>query len=322
MDTWNSPFSLAKLETRKNRTFKWQDPDSESAFLSAKKEIKGKGIITYSEDDIEYKFNSHGFRSDEYDDCDVLFAGCSFTEGIGLPLEHTWGHMLNTLISGYGLGSKFCSIGRGGLSASGIVRYAYHTIETLKVRPKFLFVLFPHVFRSEFFYLNFPPDDTYIVDYIPNMPKDRIDMLMSIHKSLRYVWENHEKNMKLSNIVNDFYKNLLFLHTLCERYGIKLFWHTWTGSLDTREMDLDERVPKEFLNSNGHVDLVKFILSSLPKSLHNSCLTMRDIHFGQRTLPSENCRFEQTIARDLMHPGPNSHYHFANDVFKEIKKYL
>ncbi len=39
---------------------------------------------------ITYTFNSHGFRSEEFNDVEILFNGCSHTLGVGLPIEQIW----------------------------------------------------------------------------------------------------------------------------------------------------------------------------------------------------------------------------------------
>ena len=46
----------------------------------------------YGPDDITYVYNEHGFRCDPFknNNAEILFMGCSFTEGTGLPLKDLW----------------------------------------------------------------------------------------------------------------------------------------------------------------------------------------------------------------------------------------
>ena len=52
---------------------------------------------------FQYRLNSNGFRSDHFKKLDtsninILFAGCSFTFGEGLPEEYTWPRLLENNI--------------------------------------------------------------------------------------------------------------------------------------------------------------------------------------------------------------------------------
>lgn len=78
---------------RANKSIEWLAPDT----LENYKSISSKFTNLYSQHDIEYKFNSHGFRCDEFDlpsELPIVFLGCSFTEGIGVRQNETWSHLL------------------------------------------------------------------------------------------------------------------------------------------------------------------------------------------------------------------------------------
>jgi len=88
----------------KNETTKWLGSDSKGAFQSIidRKERSAEAQQKYEywkDKEIEYKFNNYGFRTPyDYDfengEKGILTLGCSFTEGIGLPLEYMWGYKL------------------------------------------------------------------------------------------------------------------------------------------------------------------------------------------------------------------------------------
>lgn len=68
------------------------------------------------ENKIEYYYNKWGFRTEEFEafvDCDpdelIVFLGCSFTLGTGLPVEYTFPHII-----GKELGRKVINLGIGG----------------------------------------------------------------------------------------------------------------------------------------------------------------------------------------------------------------
>ena len=62
---------------------------------------------------VTYTYNSHGFRTTEFDDNPVgLALGCSFTEGTGVPVQASWPEVLARLVnfSVKNLGVSGCSL--------------------------------------------------------------------------------------------------------------------------------------------------------------------------------------------------------------------
>jgi lysophospholipase L1-like esterase len=93
---------------------------------------------------ITYKINSQGFRSEEFThntDC-IVALGCSFTVGIGLPIESTWPALV-----GQALGIKVYNLAWGGNSADTCFRLAEYWVPRLK--PKAVFMLAPPESRFE-----------------------------------------------------------------------------------------------------------------------------------------------------------------------------
>jgi hypothetical protein len=93
---------------------------------------------------ITYKINSHGFRSEEFetDQPCVLALGCSYTMGIGLPVESLWPSLI-----GAKLNLKVYNLGWGGSSADTCYRLARYWIPALK--PQLVAVLAPPRTRIE-----------------------------------------------------------------------------------------------------------------------------------------------------------------------------
>ncbi len=81
------------IHKRKNLTIPWCGTDK----LENYKSNTQFGPNLYTQNELEYKFNSDGFRCDEFtlpSDLNIVFLGCSCTEGIGLPIEQTWSYIL------------------------------------------------------------------------------------------------------------------------------------------------------------------------------------------------------------------------------------
>jgi hypothetical protein len=93
-----------------------------------------------------YRFNSEGFRCDEFEENQdsIVFLGCSFTVGLGLPIETVW-----TSLVAEKLGLKCYNLGIGGGSCDTAFRLGYHYIPKLK--PKIVVLLIPYSNRFELF---------------------------------------------------------------------------------------------------------------------------------------------------------------------------
>ena len=92
---------------------------------------------------ITYKLNSEGFRCDEFDDSPCVVAlGCSYTMGIGLPVECLWPSLV-----GQALNLKVFNLAWGGYSADSCFRIARYWIP--KLNPKVVCMLTPPQARIE-----------------------------------------------------------------------------------------------------------------------------------------------------------------------------
>ena len=154
---------------------------------------------------ITYKINSYGFRCDEFDDRDCIIAlGCSFTIGIGLPLESTWPQMV-----GQQLGLVPYTLAWGGSSADTCFRLAEYWIPALK--PKAVFVLTPPPSRFELIRASGTvPVETY-------MPSSESCTATEIDSFLKH-WHTMEENGRLNQK-----KNKLAIKAMCTEFDVPFF---------------------------------------------------------------------------------------------------
>jgi len=108
----------------------WVSADDEHRYLKHLEtnwdELNEHGWIHHPQ--FTYKFNSHGFRSDEFsDEPSVLFLGCSHTIGIGMPAEDTWSRIVAKELN-----LKCFNLGIGASSNDTAFRLAHHYIPLLK----------------------------------------------------------------------------------------------------------------------------------------------------------------------------------------------
>jgi hypothetical protein len=98
--------------------------------------------------DIEYSYNSRGYRGDNWPDNlddlkkSVWCIGDSFTSGVGNPLEHTWPYILEKQLK-----IKCINIGLDGASNNWIKRRAIDIIN--HVSPKLIVIQWSYINRRE-----------------------------------------------------------------------------------------------------------------------------------------------------------------------------
>lgn len=185
----------------KNQELNWLTSDDEDLYLKHVK-TNFNDLIEYGWVDrkFTYKFNSHGFRCDEFShDNNIAFFGCSFTCGIGLPLENTWAyHVANNL------NLKSFNLGIGSTGAGTSFRLANHYIPLIK--PKLVVYLEP------------PPGRFYI-----NSTDGQYDLTVGNYDSIFENFYNHW----LSNPENsdlDYLKNKIAIESLCHQHKIKFVY--------------------------------------------------------------------------------------------------
>ena len=134
---------------RAGHTRLWSGMDGEEYFIKncqdpyKKHKLKSLGFLEPG--CITYVFNHQGFRCDEFDDRPAGIAlGCSFTEGVGIPVKDTWPMVLSGL-----LGQHIWNLGVGGGAMDTCFRMLDHYIDVLN--PKFVVLCQPPAQRFEYF---------------------------------------------------------------------------------------------------------------------------------------------------------------------------
>jgi hypothetical protein len=127
-----------------NSKLQWLPSDTKELFIKNKKEklqeLRSSGWLNT---EIEYSFNSYGFRSEEFSTSpSILYLGCSFTVGIGLRVEHSWPYLVSTAMN-----LKCFNLGLGASSNDTAFRMAEYWIKELK--PKVVILLSPFSLRYE-----------------------------------------------------------------------------------------------------------------------------------------------------------------------------
>lgn len=95
-----APLIISPIARRvKSQTVDFVDSREESIFKTAKETLVD---WSWANRPISYTLNSHGYRMSEFKDVDwdnyVVSLGCSFTVGVGLPVEETYSYRISKLL--------------------------------------------------------------------------------------------------------------------------------------------------------------------------------------------------------------------------------
>jgi len=111
----------------------WDTSDSQERFLKNLQDPRARQKLQeleYLHREISYTFNSHGFRTQEFDSViDIVCFGCSFTMGTGVHVEDTWPMQVQSLT-----GMQVANLGHAGSSNDTAFRFARHYLPQLKPR--------------------------------------------------------------------------------------------------------------------------------------------------------------------------------------------
>jgi hypothetical protein len=156
---------------------------------------------------ITYKFNSYGFRADEFDGGPYMVAlGCSYSVGIGLPDKTTWVRQTATA-----LGMKCANLSWGGYSSDSCYRLAEYWVPALK--PDYVCMLVPPRHRVEVLL----DDQDPLIRQLPVevfMPQSQSSLFSPNDHYLKHWFLNDENAM-----INQ-RKNILAIRQLCADLNI------------------------------------------------------------------------------------------------------
>jgi hypothetical protein len=199
----------------------------------------------YSDTDITYRWNTHGFRSDEFVDDgqdSIMVVGDSCTIGIGCPFEHTWPSILREKFPN----TKLYNLGLAAASSDYVVRAIAKTIDVLC--PRAVFVQWPmYSSREMSIRRRCLPYRIYLENY---------DGGISISKRMEQAADIFNDN---SYIKYQFDKNLIMIREICKNRKIPLQEINLCKNEDLEsfdvyayERDFDPRRLDNVSNSLGH----------------------------------------------------------------------
>jgi hypothetical protein len=182
----------------------WFNTDSKETYLLNFK-TRGDDLKLHGWLDayFTYKFNSHGFRCEEFSDEPTLMAlGCSNTFGVGMPIDKIWPEMLAKELN-----MKCANMGVCGGSLDSSFRVCHGYIDIVK--PKIIIVLEPPPGRMQLFRVNNVPNNIGVWNTNTQDPNDPIE-------SFAKLWLSNDNNHYFNRE-----KNILAIEQMCVERNIK-----------------------------------------------------------------------------------------------------
>jgi hypothetical protein len=195
-----------QIDHRKNQTHQWCPADKQETY----KPIQQNGAVNYTINEVSYTFNGDGFRCDDFSlhsDFPILFMGCSFTEGIGLPTTEIWPtYILNKIKSlpqFIGKRIPFWSIALGG---SGIdTQSRMYARVASRVKPKYAFLFLIDFYRREFAF------DEYHQYWTPNSSGGIHSVVNKLFTNDSYALYQVERSLLILELQAAAYNTLIYI---------------------------------------------------------------------------------------------------------------
>jgi hypothetical protein len=186
-----------------NQTLDWLPMDTKKLYnVNLKTRYKDLVANNWIDNYLTYKFNSLGFRCNELsNDPSIMFLGCSYTMGIGLPVETVYPELLSKKLN-----LKCINLGIGGGSADTAFRMCHGYID--KINPKIVMYMKPPGIRFELVSNN--NIENLIVNEFYN---NEFYLEFAVDENNSYF--NNEKNLLAIKYMCQTRK-IKFVHTSCE----------------------------------------------------------------------------------------------------------
>lgn len=192
--------------------------------------------------DVGYKYNTHGYRCQDFKNQELMFLGCSNTFGMGMNLENTFPYLLSQKLK-----MQYINLGAGGDSAQAQIIKAFTFFKEF-YNPEYIIAVFP------FFRLEFPKvegilstkkrtKELHINQHFFNQDSD---MIQKISKA------PYDLDKILPKEVAVFY-NFMFVEMLiqyCNTNNIKLLWTT----NDIHDLKIDKMLKEKYPNQYFSLD--------------------------------------------------------------------
>jgi hypothetical protein len=195
-----------------NTTLMWSQSDTLERYTPV---FADESSNKYNVNDIEYRYNDFGYRCDNFNDCSdipIVYLGCSFTEGVGLPIESTWGYLLNERIrAATNKKIPFWSLAQGGRGLDNQVKLLYEFTRLYPI--KYVFCLFPPAGRREYTFRS-----SRLCAWMPKTDAEHIPEINRLFSDHHYMMHEDRKYAMMLDLIRSEQKAQVFTTTWVRKF--------------------------------------------------------------------------------------------------------
>ena len=254
------------LPTRKNQIW------SESGIDSRQLCIDRKHFDAYPYT-VEYRYNSRGFRDNEWPDSIEELKNCiwcfgdSFTVGLGSPVEHTWVNILQQKT-----GIRCINVSMDGASNAWITRKINRVSE--EINPGLIIVQWSYLHRTESKNTSLSDEDRRVIHLDDISMNNQIDNFINLRNNI-----NNSSNQIIQSIIPmgiPIYTRSQFEKKINDIKGTE--WPDLINIMPDEFYSIDKSIKKELANF-GVLDQVIQYLEN--KYLIDDCIFVEQIDFAR-----------------------------------------
>lgn len=308
--------------------------EKKSTYFNASYKIRKNIKYDVKDDYNEYLLNSLNFRCDEIDSKkDLLFSGCSFTFGVGVPKNGIW-----TTIVANNLNVEYHNLGAPGKSVPWIINNLFNYFK-LYGNPKTLICLFPNFTRlhvisnAQHMTTKQIINDEYNLEDVKMYDIDLQNLYLNMPKFSKKI-HLAEDIMPVEFAIYTAIEHIKMLELYCKASGIKFLWSTWAWE--------EHKFLSNNLNITKFENFIKLDINKWHSKFsdkfydryHDSekifetchkeekCLLYKDCHKDMRNYYGENFDLSSDFrsTAGTHHWGVHKHIHIAESFLKEIKE--
>lgn len=244
----NDPRTLDSFWPRRGQSHlpyaPYRTPNSASAWATPGEQARYEADCAsgkpnrYGPNDIEYRYNSQGFRCIEFgeipkDSFVVASVGDSNTEGIGLPVEHTWSHLLCERLRPL-VDADVCNLnlGLGASSNQHVALRACRAMRSPELHPDVVFIAWTYPHRLLYVY-----EDGELMDWPFPTEMEMKSREPKIRTKRAYFEQIQSEKFDLSNLM----ANIMLVQTAAELCRIPVC-HSFLTQGNEAQAWLSERV--------------------------------------------------------------------------------
>ena len=220
----------------------WRGSDSEDNFLNnigtPYRPFLKEQFDYWIGKEIEYRYNEYGFRTDDtFEGEGIVCLGCSYTEGVGLPIEYNWGYKLAKHLK-----TKFFNLGQAALGLDSAYRLLLGFKDKLKFKNVFLLV--PPPYRYEWILQDNKLIEPYL--HVKNDLMQWLGQSMGSNSNIKDPNDKFFKSFVFGGEFNDIMHELKTIDAikgLCKDIGVNFYYRSYSINQEERTQVRKDNIP-------------------------------------------------------------------------------